>query len=75
MRYASNSFGNLDNSDRENTVYGAQDEYLFVDLKTTFKISRHGQIALGVDNLFNNEAFVAHPWPQRSFFLEGKLTF
>jgi iron complex outermembrane receptor protein len=31
------------------------------------------QFSLGVDNIFNEEAYVHHPWPSRTFFLEAKL--
>ena len=75
LRYASDSYGNLDNSDTVDRVYGAQDEYLFVDLKAGYRIGSVGKVSVGVDNLFDTEAFVAHPWPQRTFFVEGKLSF
>ena len=75
LRYASNSYGNLDNSDKESNVYGAQDDYLFVDLKATYRVTQTGHLAVGIDNLFNDDAFVAHPWPQRTLYVEAKLSF
>jgi len=74
IRYASNSYGDLDNSDTEGNVFGAQDEYLFVNTKLNWQASKTTQFSIGVDNIFNEEAYVHHPWPSRTFFLEGKLT-
>jgi iron complex outermembrane receptor protein len=73
LRYASDSFGTLDNSDHEHGVYGAQDDYTFVNLKANWKPSPRLQFGLGIDNLFNELAWVAHPWPARTVFLEGSL--
>ena len=75
IRHAAKSFGNLDNSDKEDNVYGAMDGYTFVDLKARYQIGKSGHVAFGVDNLFDEQAFVYHPWPQRTFFIEGKLRF
>ena len=74
IRYASNSFGRLDNRDRESEVFGAQDGYMFVNLKANWQVSANTQLGLGVDNLFNEVAYVTHPWPARTLFLEGRLS-
>ncbi len=73
IRYASNSYGDLDNSDDEEQVFGAQDEYIFVNAKMNWQATKTTQFSLGVDNIFNEEAYVHHPWPSRTFFLEAKL--
>ncbi|MDH5368790.1 MAG: TonB-dependent receptor [Gammaproteobacteria bacterium] len=75
MRYSSDSYGNLDNSDTAQNVMGAIDGYAFFDVKTTYKIGKHSKIMAGIDNLTNETAFVAHPWPQRTFYLQGSLHF
>ncbi|PCI20126.1 MAG: TonB-dependent receptor [Piscirickettsiaceae bacterium] len=75
IRYASNSYGDLDNSDKEENVFGAQDEYIFVNAKLNWQATKTTQFSVGVDNIFDEEAYVHHPWPSRTFFLEGKLTF
>lgn len=71
LRYAANSFGRLDNRDREADVFGAQDDYVFVNLKANWRASPHVQFGLGVDNLFDEVAYVTHPWPARTLFLEA----
>ncbi|MCB1876412.1 MAG: TonB-dependent receptor [Chromatiales bacterium] len=75
IRYASDSYGNLDNSDRTDRVYGAQDKYLFVDLKANYRIDPRVKLSFGIDNLTNEIAYVAHPWPQRTYYLQGSLDF
>ncbi len=75
VRYASNSFGQLDNSDRESNVFGAQDSFVFVNLKGNWRVNNNFKVGAGVDNVFNEEAYVFHPWPFRTFFLEGKYVF
>lgn len=74
LRYAASSFGRLDNRDTESEVFGAQDGYLFVDLKANWALSKNLVFGLGLDNVFNKKAFVTHPWPMRTLFLEGKIS-
>ncbi len=75
LRYASNSYGQLDNSDTNSNVYGAQDAYFMVDLKTNYQVNDVAKISFGVDNVTDEVVFVHHPWPQRTFYLQGSLDF
>ncbi|MFT5580675.1 MAG: iron complex outermembrane receptor protein [Paraglaciecola psychrophila] len=75
FRYASNTFGDLDNGDTQNQVYGAIDQYLFVGAKANWRVNDEAKVSLGVDNLFDELAYVAHPWPSRTVYLEGKYSF
>ena len=75
VRYASDSYGDLDNKDTATNVYGAIDGYLFVDLKTSYQVSKAAKVAFGIDNVTDTSAFVAHPWPQRTYYIEGSLDF
>lgn len=75
LRYASNSYGELDNSDTAREVYGAQDDYLFVNVKAGWQINKHANVALGMDNINNDVAYVAHPWPARTLYLEAGYDF
>lgn len=69
VQYASDSFGRLDNNDREDEVYGAQDAYTRIGLKTAYQMSDQWKFSVGIDNLTDNTAYVAHPWPGRSVYL------
>ena len=72
VRYASDSFGELDNSDSADNVFGAQDDYLFVGTKLNWQVSEALKLSAGIDNLFNEEAYVFHPWPGRTYQLQAK---
>lgn len=74
-RFASNSFAELDNSDTAENVFGAQDEYLFVGVKANWQINKSTRLSAGIENINNEEAYVFHPWPARTFYLEAKYVF
>lgn len=81
-RFTNDSFNDIDNKDTVNGVFGAQDGFFFMDFKTSyrFKTSLLGKepstrISFGINNLTDETAFVFHPYPQRTFFLEGALSF
>lgn len=69
VQYADKSFGRLDNTDTAEQVMGAQDGYTRVGAKTSFDISDNLEASFGVDNLTNEESYVAHPWPGRSYYV------
>ncbi|MCA6064928.1 TonB-dependent receptor domain-containing protein [Thalassolituus marinus] len=75
VRHASNSYNELDNSDHESAVFGAIDAYTFIDAKARWQINRNSWASLGVDNLNNASAYVHHPYPQRTLFIEGSYRF
>ena len=52
--------------------YGYQTEYFTVDTRLSYDISQHLQLSAGVDNLFNDQAYVSHPLPQRTYVLDLK---
>ncbi len=67
-QYASDSFGRNDNTDREDGVYGAQDGFSRLGFKTTYNFTSGVALGLGVDNISNEVAYVAHPWPGRTIY-------
>jgi iron complex outermembrane receptor protein len=69
LQYADKSFGRLQNDDIAEGVMGAQDGYTRIGLKTTYDFTEQIEVGLGVDNLTNEQSYVAHPWPGRTFFL------
>ena len=74
IRYASNTFGELDNSDTEDDTFGAHTRYTFVGLKANWDVSSNIKLSAGVDNLFDEEAYVFHPWPGRTLHLSLKYS-
>jgi iron complex outermembrane receptor protein len=69
-RYASRSFGAIDNSDVVGNTYQGFYKYFVVDLRASFKVAEHYSFAVGVDNVNNDRYFLFHPFPQRSFTAE-----
>lgn len=69
VQYASDSFGRLDNTDNERQVFGGQDGYTRIGLKTAYQVNDQWNVSVGIDNVTNEEAYVAHPWPGRTLYL------
>ncbi len=75
IRFASDSFGDLDNRDRADNVFGAHDDYLFINLKSSYKMSDNVKVSLGIDNVTDKIAYVHHPWPGRTIYMELALDY
>ncbi|HEU0099113.1 MAG TPA: TonB-dependent receptor [Allosphingosinicella sp.] len=69
-RYASRSFGTIDNSDVVTHTYQGFESYLVADARANFRIGEHWNAAFGVENLTNEKYYLFHPFPQRSFTAE-----
>lgn len=70
-------YGSRPNSDllglQRGRAYGYQSDYFFVDTRVSWDLTKQLQLSAGIDNLFNFQAYVAHPLPQRTFVLDLKL--
>lgn len=75
FQYASDSFGRNDNTDNEDGVYGAQDGFKRLGLKTTYNLTNGVALGLGVDNVTDELSFVAHPWPGRTYYANVSYDF
>jgi iron complex outermembrane receptor protein len=53
-------------------AYGFQTEYFTVDTRLTWQLNTSLELGAGIDNLFNDQAYVSHPLPQRTFVLDLK---
>ena len=69
-RYASRSFGTIDNSDIVTHTYQGFEGYLVLDARATFRLTEHLEAAIGAENLTNDRYFLFHPFPQRSVSAE-----
>jgi iron complex outermembrane receptor protein len=74
-RYQSKIFATLDNTDTVPNVYGAFDPFFVVDVRAQYKIDERASIAFGIDNLNNEKYHLFHPFPQRTYVLQGRLKF
>lgn len=75
MRYASNSYGRLDNEDTASNVFGAQDSFLLLGTKLNWSVTPAMQLSAGIDNITNQEIYSYHPYPSRTYYLQAKYQF
>ena len=74
-RYSGKQFSTLDNTDIIPHVYGAFDDYIVADMKVHYNATQNFSFDFGIDNLFNEQYFLFHPFPGRTYVLAGKYTF
>lgn len=79
VRYRSDVFQQLDNSDTGSNVYGGTDEYTFVDLKTSYQLPIYrdlkSSISAGIDNVLNQNVYENHPFPMRTYFVKASIDY
>ena len=74
-RYSGKQYSTLDNTDIIPHVFGAFDNFFVVDMKVHYKATANFSFDAGIDNLFNEQYFLFHPFPGRTFVVAGKYTF
>jgi iron complex outermembrane receptor protein len=74
-RYQSKIYATLDNADVVQNVYQAFDPFLVIDARAQYKVADHGSISFGVDNINNEKYHLFHPFPQRTYVVQGRFTF
>ena len=73
-RYSGKQYSTLDNTDIISHVYGAFDNYFVVDMKVHYVATQNFSFDFGIDNIFNEQYFLFHPFPGRTFVLAAKYT-
>jgi len=74
-RYSGRQYFYLDNSDTNPDTFGGVSKFFIVDVKTNYKFADRWTASLGVDNLNNYKAYVFHPYPQRTGYLQLKFDY
>ncbi len=74
-RYQGKTYATLDNTDTVRNVFQAFDPFLVFDTRVQYKLGERGSIALGIDNLTNEKYHLFHPFPQRTYVVQGRVTF
>lgn len=74
-RYQSKIYATLDNTDNVANIYQAFDPFFVVDTRLQYKVTQYGSLAFGIDNLTNAKYHLFHPFPQRTFVVQGRLQF
>ena len=75
FRHADGSFNELDNSDTNQNTYEGISSLSVWDLKTSYEPRDGLLLSAGIDNLFDEEYWMHHPFPKRTFFLDAKWSF
>ncbi len=74
-RYSGPQFNEINNSDYNTEVYGGVSRVRQLDVRLLLKPAKGTELALGVDNLNNNQAYQLHPYPGRTLFAEARYAF
>lgn len=70
VRHVARRYNTDANTDTVNGVPSAYDPYTLVDLRGSYRISRHLKASLSIDNLTNRDYYASYRAPGRSWFLE-----
>jgi iron complex outermembrane recepter protein len=73
-RFSGKQYSTLDNTDVVSHVFGAFDDFFVVDMKIHYNATQNFSFDFGIDNIFNEQYFLFHPFPGRTFVLAAKYT-
>ncbi len=73
VRYSSQQFRTLNNSDLNGNTYQGVSPFLTTDMRVLYRLAPQWTLAVGVDNLANAKYWNFHPYPQRTYHLELKF--
>lgn len=71
LRYSSDPYDTLENTDGSGSGFGYTDEFLVWDAKLSFH-KHQWSWAAGINNINNERYYVYHPYPGRTFFMEAQ---
>jgi iron complex outermembrane receptor protein len=75
-RYSSPQFSQLNNSDINPATYGSGGTaYFIVDLRAKYQITKQVSASAGVDNVNDQQVWLFHPFPSRTYFAELKYNY
>lgn len=74
-RYSGRQYNSLDNSDSNPDTFGGASKFFFVDVKANYKFADKFTASVGVDNLNNDKAYIYHPYPQRTGYVQLKFDY
>ncbi len=74
-RYSDAAFGQLNNSDINHKTYTGVGGYFVVDTKVNYKINKQFTLSGGIDNINNDNYWIFHPFPQRTYMAQLKFNY
>jgi iron complex outermembrane receptor protein len=69
-RHEGRAYNDVYNADVHPDVYGGVSSVNQMDLRGSYKLSSQLELALGVNNVLDAQAYQAHPYPGRTLFAE-----
>jgi iron complex outermembrane receptor protein len=73
-RYSGKQYSTLDNTDNTTHVFGAFDKFTVFDVRAHYQINEHLAASFGIDNVTNQKYYLYHPFPQRTYVADLKLS-
>lgn len=73
-RYSGKQYSTLDNTDNTPHVFGAFDTFTVFDVRAHYQINEHLAASFGVDNVTNQKYYLYHPFPQRTYVADLRLS-
>jgi iron complex outermembrane recepter protein len=74
-RYSGRQYNTLDNTDVNPDTFGGVSKFFIMDVKANYKFADKMTASIGIDNLNNYKAYVYHPYPQRTGYLQLKYDY
>jgi len=74
-RYSGRQYNTMNNSDVNPDTFGGTSKFFIVDVKANYKFADRFTASVGVDNLNNYKAYVFHPYPQRTGYVQLKFDY
>ncbi|MBL8270662.1 TonB-dependent receptor [Steroidobacter sp.] len=75
VRYSGRMFNRLENDDINPDTYGGVSRFTMLDARVAYTMASNVELALGVDNITDERAYQAHPYPGRTAFVEARWSF
>ncbi|MFN9726366.1 TonB-dependent receptor [Acidovorax sp.] len=73
-RYSGKQYSTLDNTDVNGFAYQGASRYFTTDVRVRYQITKQVSAAVGIDNLNNYQFWNFHPYPQRTYMAELKVS-
>jgi iron complex outermembrane recepter protein len=74
-RYSGRQYNTLDNVDTYPRTFGGTSHYFVVDAKVNVDVGEHVSLGFGVENLNDEEYYVYHPYPGRTWVAEATVRY
>ena len=75
-RYSSQQYGQIDNSDvNPDTYTGTGSPYFVIDTRAKYQITKQLMLSAGIDNITNENYWLFHIFPQRTYIAELKFNY